>query len=97
MIPETIILAGTKVKFYGHLSGAGGSVVVMIDGNESMLLNNTDLADRLTPIFSSGDLEDGDHEFDVHVTLDSENANRIMVVDYFECVAISVRFILSHE
>ena len=97
MITDTIIPVGTKVKFYGHLSGVGGSMVVKLDGNETVLLNNTDLADRLTPIFSSGDLEDGDHEFDVHMTLGSENGNRTMVVDYFECVAISARSILSHE
>ena len=86
MIPDTIIPAGTKVKFYGHSSGGEVPLIVTLDGKQSnakLLLSNTDIADRLTPVFSSGDLQDGDHEFIVDMI---QNATRAMVVDYFECV-----------
>ena len=78
-------LSGTKVNFYGHSSG-GGSLALILDGrNMNVPLNSTKSANRPSLIFSSDNMEDGDHQ--LYGELASLQVNGSLAVDYFECVA----------
>jgi len=91
MNPDTVIylLSGTSINFYGRLGGGGGNLLFRLDGNNTNVsLNGTDFANGPTSIFSSGIMEEGDHQLLVYINSLQQNGtvNGTVAVDYFEYV-----------
>jgi len=75
-------LSGTSVKVYG---GSVGDVnwIMAVDGREHPSLSQGTLVDiRPSPIFSSGGMEDVDHQ--LFVRIPSFPVNGLIFLDYLE-------------